>query len=186
MLGVPIEEPVLEARQSEEVVLLFEVLHGAAVDRAAVGNTVDRDQFVVGVVLLARHAVLPGEGVELDVAGVVAPLQDLFDRLVVARFGGADEVVVRNVEPLPRGGELRSDLVGERLWGRARLFGGLLDLQAVFVGAGEIHHLVAQQAMPPREGVADDRRVRVAQMRLGVHVIDRGGHVEPTHSWHAT
>ena len=90
MLRVPVEKPVLEAAETEEVVLLLEVLDRLAVRGATVGLTVDLDQFVVLVVLLARHAVLAGEGVEFDVAGVVAALQQLGDGVLVALLGGAE------------------------------------------------------------------------------------------------
>jgi hypothetical protein len=81
----------------------------------------------------------------------------------VAGLGGADEVVVGDVQPLPRVGELGGDLVGERLRRLAGGVGGLLDLEAVLVGAGEELHVVAQQPVPARERVADDRRVRVPE-----------------------
>ena len=105
--GVPVEQSVFEAREPEEVVLLLEVLDRAMVDRAQVLDTVDRDQVVVGVVQLAGHAVETLEHVELDVARVVAALEQFGDGRLVARFGGADEVVVGDVEPSPGLGELR-------------------------------------------------------------------------------
>ena len=58
---------------------------------------------------------------------------------------------------------------------QARGLGGLLDLQAVLVGAGEEVHVVAEQAVPAGERVADDGRVGVAEVRLGVDVVDGGG-----------
>ncbi len=157
-------------------------------DRAAVGDRRaavrigDGDQFVVGVVLLAGDAVLAGERVELDVAGVVAALQEFGDGGLVAGFGGADEVVVGDVQALPGLGELRCDRVGERLRVETRGLGGLLDLEAVLVGAGEVLDVVAEEAVPPGERVADDRRVRMAEVGLGVDVVDRRGHVEPGHA----
>ena len=55
-----------EAREAEEPVLLLEELHRPLMDRTAVVDpavwSVDGDQFVVGVVLLAGHAVFAGEG----------------------------------------------------------------------------------------------------------------------------
>jgi hypothetical protein len=47
---------------------------------------------------LAGDAVEPRIGVELDVARVVAGLQQLGDATLVAIFRGADEVVVTDVE----------------------------------------------------------------------------------------
>ena len=56
--------------------------------------------------------------------------------------------------------------VGELLRRQARGLGGLLDLEPVLVGAGEELHVVAEQAVPAGERVADDRRVGVAEVRL--------------------
>ena len=171
MRCVPVEQAVLEAAESEEVVLLLEVLDGSLVDRALVA----RQQLFVGVVLLARHAVLARVHVELDVAGVVAALEQLLDADAVALFGGADEVVVADVQLGPGVLELRGDLVDELLGRLAGSVGGLLDLEAVFVGAGEVVDVVTQQAVPASEGVADDGGVRMTEVWSGVDVVDRGG-----------
>ena len=103
--GVPLEQAVCVAAELEEVVLLLHVLDGRAVDRA-----VAVDQLVLGVVRLARDAVQALVGAELDVAGVVAGLQQRLDAAVVARLGRADEVVVGDVEQLAtrRGSARRS------------------------------------------------------------------------------
>ena len=108
MLGVVREQPVLVARQLEEVVLLGDVLDRPAVDRA-----VAVDELVLGVVRLARDAVEAFVGAELDVARVVDRLQELLHRLVVARLGRADEVVVGDVERVPRVAEAPRGLVDE-------------------------------------------------------------------------
>ena len=179
---VPVEQAVLEARQAEEVVLLLELLDRQLVDRAQVAG----QQVVVAVVQLAAHAVLAPVQVELDVAGVVAALQQLDDGGPVPRLGRADEVVVGDLEVLPRLGELRGDRVGERLRLEPGRLGGPLDVEAVLVGAGEEVDVVAEQAVPAGEGVADDRRVGVAEVRLGVHVVDRRRDVEPAHAVNAT
>ena len=97
MLGVVREQPVLVAREPEEVVLLGHVLDRRAVDRAAQAV----DELVFLVVELAADAVEALVGVELDVAGVVDPLEELLHRAVVAGLGGADEVVVGDVEAVP-------------------------------------------------------------------------------------
>ena len=179
---VPVEKAVLEPRQAEEVVLLLEVVDRPLVDRAQFAV----DQLVVGVVLLARHAVLAAVEVELDVAGVVTALQQLDDGALVTRFGRADEVVVGDLEPPPCLDELRGDPVGELLRRRAGGLGRLLDLETVLVGAGEELDVVAEQPVPARQRITDDGCVGVAEVRLGVDVVDRGRDVEPTHAGHAT
>ena len=86
-------------------------------------------------------------------------------------------------ELLPRLLIQRGDRVGELLRRQPGGLGGLLNLLAVLVGAGEEVHVVAEQAMPAGERVADDRRVGVAEVRLGVDVVDRGGEVVVAHDW---
>ena len=54
MVVVPLQQTILESTEAEEVVLLFEMVNRALMDRAEfVVN-----EFVIGEVLLARHAVL--------------------------------------------------------------------------------------------------------------------------------
>ena len=55
--------------------------------------------------------------------------------------------------------------------------GRLRDRLAVLVGAREEEDVLAALAHVPREHVGGDRRVRVAEVRLAVHVVDRGGDV---------
>ena len=56
--------------------------------------------------------------------------------------------------------------------------GRLRDRLAVLVGAGEEEDVLAALAHVPGEDVGGDRRVRVAEVGLGVDVVDRGGDVE--------
>jgi hypothetical protein len=48
----------------------------------------------------------------------------------------------------------------------------------VLIGAREEVGLVTEQPMPPRDGVGDDRRVGVADMRRVVDVVDRRRDIE--------
>ena len=52
-----------------------------------------------------------------------------------------------------------------------------LDRLPVLVGAGEEEDVLAALAHVPGEHVGGHRRVRVAEVRLGVDVVDRGGDV---------
>src|SRR3954465_6257741 len=112
------------------------------------------DELALGVVRLRVHAVEAFVRAELDVAGVVARLQQLFDAGVVTGFGGTDEVVVSNTEPPPRGAELFGDAVGVREGRQSFRFGGALDLQPVFVCAGEEVDVITEETVPARERVA--------------------------------
>src|SRR6185437_503418 len=93
----------------------------------------------------------------------------------------ADEPVVRYAEPLPHGLEVRRDVVDELLWRHAAIVRRLGHFLAVLIETGEKMHVVAAQAMIPRDGVGSDLLVRVANVRFAVRVIDRGGEVEPAH-----
>ena len=133
---------------------------------------------------LTRDAVETFVRAQLDVAGVVDPLQELLHGFVMARLGGADEVVVGDVERVP----LLPEYPGHRLHQRGRLdalrLGRALDLQPVLVGTGEEEHLVAEEAVPAGEYVGRDRRVGVPDVGHVVHVIDRGRDVEAAHGTH--
>ena len=176
MRGVVLEEPVGEARQAEEVVLLDHELDRAEVDRA-----VTVDQLVLGVVRLARDAVEAFVRSELDVTLVVDRLQEFLHRDVVTRLGRADEVVVGDVERIPRRAEVGGGLVDELLGRHTSRLRGALHLEAVLVGAGEKEDLVAAEASPARQRVAGNRRVRVTDVRHVVDVIDGCRDVEASH-----
>ena len=176
MLGVIREQAVGVARQLEEVVLLDDVL-----DRPHVDRTIAVDQLVLRVVRLARDAIEALVGSELDVARVVDRLQELLHRRVMARLGGADEVVVGDVESVPGVAEMRRRLVDQFLGRDAPRFRGALHLQAVLVGAGQEEDLVAPEPAPTGEHVAGHRRVGVADVGDVVHVVNRSGDVEAGH-----
>jgi hypothetical protein len=89
-----------------------------------------------------------------------------------------DEVVVGDAEAVPRLAEAGGVAVGLFLGRDARFLGGLGDLQAVFVGACEEVGVVTEQAMPAGDGVSDDGRIGVADVRGVVDVVDRRGDVE--------
>ena len=149
-------------------------------------------ELAVGVEGLAADAVPALVGGEVQVLRVL--LQDalpeaLHDPLVT-RLGGADEVAGEAVRGLrvveahaevdPRLAEARRDLIGERLRREPALLGGLDDLLAVLVRAGQEARVVAAHVVEARERVGDDRRVRVAQVGDVVDVVDGGGDVEGT------
>ena len=97
---------------------------------------------------------------------------------LVARFGGADEIVVGQAqfrgERLPTDGQF----IAVGLRGFALGVGGLLDFLAMLVEAGQEKNLLAERAAGAGDDVRDDLFVGVAEMRLAVHVVDRGGQVK--------
>ena len=91
---VPVDEPVLEGAQAEEVVLLLEVLDRSAVDRAQGRRRAVRPRRST-----ARRARSRGRGrCPCRCSRSRGCGQELLDGPVVAGLGGADEVVVGDVE----------------------------------------------------------------------------------------
>ena len=98
-------------------------------------------------------------------------------RALVARVGGADEVVVGDVDARHQRLEALGVAVGELLRRDALALGRLRHRLAVLVGAGEEEDLLAALAHVAGEDVGADRRVRVPEVRRGVDVEDRRGDV---------
>ena len=92
----------------------------------------------------------------------------------MARLGGADELIVRAVEQRRHLLEARGVAVDQLLRRDAFLRGGLRDLDAVLVGAGEEEHVVAVEPLETRDRVGRDDLVAIADVRRAVRVRDRG------------
>ena len=136
------------------------------------------DELVLGLERLAADAVEPRVDVFVDVAVVVDPLQELADEGLVALVARADEEVRLGVQARREVAPDLGDLVDVVLRVEALALSDPPDLRRVLVDAGEEERLLAALAMMPREDVRRDRRVRVADVGLVVHVVDRRGHVE--------
>ena len=93
-------------------------------------------------------------------------------------LGGADVVVVGEAHAVPQAAKFARHLRRKLL----RSFAGLgrrpLNLLSMLVGTGQKQHVEAAHALPSRHRIRRHRRVRVAQMRPGIHVVDRRGEVK--------
>ena len=103
---------------------------------------------------------------------------DLLHGQLVPRVGGADEIIVGDLQFLPNPLKHRDNAVGQLLGLDLLLLGGLDHLDAVLVGAGEEKRVVAGQAVIAGNRVSAEGGVDVAEMRLGVGVVDGGGDVK--------
>ena len=172
VLVVEREQPVLPRREPEEVARLLDPFDRRAAGRLAV------DQLGLGVERFVAHRIPAGIGAEVDLVARDEFAPELLHRGLVARLGGADEVVVGKREQLAETAERLGNAVDEllrRLAGRGRR---LFHLLAVLVGTGQEHHLAPVEPHETRQRVAGQRGVRVADMRLVVDVINRRGDVE--------
>ena len=96
----------------------------------------------------------------------------------MAWLGGADEVVVADIQDLPQFFEVDVDLVHQLLRRHPLRLRGGLDLLSVLVRPREESHIIALHTLVAAHDVAGYRRVGVADVGNVVDVIDGGGDVE--------
>jgi len=94
------------------------------------------------------------------------------------RIGGADKVIVPDVQLVPRLPEALGIEIAVRLRRQAAFLRGLLHFLAVLVGSGEKENLVAQKLVVARQDVRQYRGIGVADVRNVVDVIDGRGDVK--------
>ena len=177
-VGVVVRQQlVLVGGQLEEIRLLLRPFDRRAL-RPATDAVVAEDRLALVVVGLVAHRVPAGVLLQEDIARLVHAPPDLFAGAVVARLGGADEVVVRQAEQPGHLAEALGVAVGQLARRQALLGGRLLHLQPVLVGAGEEIDVLAVEALKARDGIGGDRLVGVADMRLAVGIGDGRGDVE--------
>ncbi len=163
-----VDEPLLIFAHAEEVVGLDD-----SVDFAPALRAVAVDEVFFGEEALAADAVPAFVFCAVDFVAVVEILQHFLNDDFVTLFGGADEIVVGDFETLPQLLEADNGLVALLLRRQSVFIGGLLDLLAVFVGAGQEPGRGAEKAVIAGEHVGQNGGVRVADVRLVVHIIDR-------------
>ena len=117
----------------------------------------------------------------VDFALVEELLEHLTYDFLVPLLGGADKIVVGDIELGQKSAEFGADLVGKLLRRDAFFLGALLDLLAVFIDAGEKMYAVAHLAAEARDHVREHLFVGVPQVGRTVHVINRGGNIKRLH-----
>ncbi len=174
MLFVKIEQQALIARQPKKIVLLARSFERMSIGAARVGDFLFRE------VRLVVWAIPPGEFAEVDVVGVALEhaANDLVHSDPMPRLGGADEIVVADVQLFPEGVMISDNAVGEFDRQNALLGRRPLDPLPVFVGAGEKPDVVAHPPAVTGDDVRDDVLVHVPDVRDIVDVVNRGGDVE--------
>ena len=97
---------------------------------------------------------------------------------LMPRFGGADEIVVGQLQfggkRLPDGRQIIAIRLRAFPFGHRRL----LDFLAMFVQAGQEERLLAQAAMRPCNHISNNLLVGVAEVRLPVDVVNGGRDVK--------
>jgi len=139
------------------------------------------DEVLGRLELLAADTIQPFIETLVDVAGLVEPGQKGSNPGFVVRIARSDELIVGEVELAPGVFEANDDVVDELLWRLPAIRRGLGDLGTVLVGAGQEHDLVAPRTVIPRQHVGGNRRVRMADVRDVIYIINWGRDVELGH-----
>ena len=176
LLLVEFEQPVLERRQPEEVVLLGDLLGGPAALGAGLARLPLADIQLVKDAIGARVAAF------VNVTGILRRLKKPCHSPCVARLGGADEEVASEPQILPQRAEGFRNAVGELLRAHSGCLGGALHLLAVLVGARQQESFLTLHAPEAANHVGHHRGIGVAQMRPGIHIVDGSGQVILAHA----
>ena len=175
------QQPVLIGGEAEEPAFLHRPFHGRAVRRQFHGRAIrgfGRDQFRLVIIGFVADRVPAFVAAKIEITSGRHTLpQRLHQRLVVI-IGGADEPVETDVQRLVQSAEGRHHLVNIGFWRLAGGTGSLIDLEAMFVGAGEETHGKAIEALEAGDHIAADRFIGMAHVRTAVGIGDGGGEIE--------
>ncbi len=130
---------------------------------------------------LATRTVVALVAIPIQVTRVADPPDQRLNRTRMARLGGPNEIVMRDVQALPHTLETGRELVHQllRRTPLGRRFLG--DLLAVLVHPDDEVHVLACQAAEAGDGVRTNLLVGVTDVRVTVGVVDGGGQVESGH-----
>ncbi len=174
---VVLQQPLGEGGQAKEVGFLFGPFHRRAQRLAPYTIRTDHRLLLIEVGLLA-HRIPARILVEINVAGLLHAPPDFFRGAVVPGFGGANKVILADVERNHQVAEVLRIAVSQRL--RRQPLGErcLLHFETVLVGAGEEEHILVVEAFKARDGIRGKRRIGVADVWHAVRIEDRCGDVE--------
>ena len=140
------------------------------------------DEVLLLLEFLAADAVPPLVNAFVDVARVVEAPRQFGDAGMVTRFGGADEVVERHLEPLPGAAEFLLHPIAVRPRIESGLDRLLVDVLRVLVVAHQKARVEPAQPLVAGDDVGADLLVRRPEVRPAVDVIDGRGQKEALHA----
>jgi hypothetical protein len=168
-----IDQPGLILAHPEKVVLLRDLTHGTE----TIGTFSLREVFLRPEPF-TRNTIPSLVIILIDLPPVVKVLKDLLNHLLMAVFGGSDEVIVRDVQPFPEGLKPFDHLITVSLRIHPPFLGGLLHLLAMLVGAREKEDLVTLKTLVASQDIRSDRGIGMPNMGNVVHIIDGCGDVK--------
>ena len=166
------EQRILVGRQAEEVVLLLDPVH-RAVQRTL---TVDEISFLLERFAADAVPALVEAFVDIPFCGDAA--DEFLHPGLVPRLGRPDEIVVRNVEQIPRRPEFGFHAIAVRQGIHALFSGFAEDVLGVLVVAHDEQRLDTAEPFVTGDRVGGDLFVGGPEMRATIHIIDRRREVE--------
>ena len=141
------------------------------------------DDFVGGFECFAADAIPTGVRALIKIIGIACSdsLDERCDACLVMRTGRANELIVADVQALPRLLKPIGNFVDEHLRRNAALYGGLLHFVTVFVHSHEEMHVVTAKPVVSGNNIGADFLEGVADVWIAVRVIDGGGEIEALH-----
>jgi hypothetical protein len=96
---------------------------------------------------------------------------------MVSILTGPEEAIIRDIKLIEQVTKMARHLVGKRARSDAQVARFLCHLEAVLIGPGLKPYLTPVQPLEPRQYIGRYRLIRVADVRLAVRIVYRGGEV---------
>ena len=154
----------------EEITFFLHLLY-----RAATVGAVAVHQLMLGPEGFAGHAVPAFIVFLVNVTFIVNLLHHSLHHFFVALLGGADKIVVGNLQPFPQALERGHDFIYIFNRGDTQIFRFALDLLAVLVAAGEEKYIFPFGPVITGDGIRYRSAVGVTDMQFFTGIINRRG-----------
>ena len=130
--GVPVFQRLFVSAQLEEIVFFGYVLY-----RSTVNWTISVIQISFAEIGLTADAIQAFVCLKVNVAVVIAGLQQLLHSCIVSFFARSDEIVIRYLELVPSVLKSNYRSISPFDWGTVIFFSCTLNLKSVLIGPGE-------------------------------------------------
>jgi hypothetical protein len=92
-------------------------------------------------------------------------------------FGGANKSIIGKIHHPQQITEILRDTIGKAARVCASFICGFLYFLTMFICTGQKHHIKAIQPFESSQKVAGQRGIGMADMRLVIHIVNRGGKI---------
>ena len=132
-------------------------------------------QFLFRIEALAAIAVVTAKLAEVNIAGIMEPLQELLYGPDMPLIGRPHKTIVGDAKLCPEVLETGADAVHKFLGRLAFLFRGPHNFVAVFVRTCQKEGVFSGKPVEACQRIRDDGRIGVSEVRFGIDVINGCG-----------